>query len=49
MDDMATEKILPRRSEKNDRKPPRDSRTNPQQAMPPFLNEGLEAVRDSHC
>jgi hypothetical protein len=46
---MAAEQISPRRSEKDDRKPPRDSRSEPTQATPPFLNEGLEAVRDSNC
>ncbi|HXI08551.1 MAG: hypothetical protein ACRC1G_10755 [Bradyrhizobium sp.] len=45
---MAIEKISPRRSEKDERRPPRDPR-KPQQAVPSFLNEGLESVRDSHC
>ena len=46
---MAIEKISPRRGDKDDRKPPRDSRSSQPQAMPPFLNEGLESIRDSHC
>ena len=48
-DDMAAEKTSPRRGEKDNRKPPRDSRSEPIQATPPFLNEGLERVRDSYC
>jgi hypothetical protein len=47
-DDMTAEKTSPRRSEKDERKP-RDSRSDQVQATPPFLNEGPEQVRDSHC
>jgi hypothetical protein len=48
-DDMTAEKTSPRHSEKDERKPPRDSRNEQVQATPPFLNEGPEQVRDSHC
>jgi len=46
---MTAEKTLPRRAEKDDRKPPRDSHSEQVQTTPPFLNEGPEQVRDSHC
>jgi hypothetical protein len=46
---MTGEKASPRRSEEDVRKPPRDSRNGQEHATPPFLNEGPEQVRDSHC
>jgi hypothetical protein len=49
-DDMTAEKASPRRrSEEDVRKPSRNSRGGQEQAVPPFLNEGPEQVRDSHC
>ncbi|WP_444841177.1 hypothetical protein [Bradyrhizobium sp.] len=51
-DDMTGKKPSPRRPKKDERQPPRDSRGDEpvsEPGLPPFLNDGPELVRDSHC
>ncbi|MGQ0685081.1 MAG: hypothetical protein ACT4OC_22165 [Bradyrhizobium sp.] len=49
---MTGKKPSPRRPKKDERQPPRDSRGDEpvsEPGLPPFLNDGPELVRDSHC
>jgi hypothetical protein len=50
-DNMSDEKESPERIERDERKSPQTSRIDQEleHPSPPFLNEGPEMVRSSHC
>jgi hypothetical protein len=51
-DDMADERASPEGIKRDERKHPQDAHIEEEiakQQVPPFLNEGPELIRDSHC